>query len=168
MTPSYVLHVAIFNARRLWLHDEAIHDGFPMLSRILLSSNVGVCCFQETNAGDFTTLLVDQPYTFDGSCGSRGREAAFLIREGVVSTPIPGVQDSVSMRWRIFGESVCVCSFYAPHPGIDENVAFWQELTATVTHVRSTVNLPMVIAGDANVWDPYFTLGRSRFADLIM
>ena len=29
------------------------------------------------------------------------------------------------------------------------HVAFWQELTATVRHVRSTVDLPMVIAGDA-------------------
>ena len=60
-----------------------------------------------------------------------------------------------------------VCSFYAPHPGIDVNVrvAFWQELTATVRHVRSTVDLPMVIAGDANVWLPYFSLSRSRSAD---
>ena len=87
-----------------------------------------------------------------------------MIREGVVSTPIPGVQDSVSMRWRTFGESVCVCSFYAPHPGIDVNVRV-AELTATVRHVRSTVDLPMVIAGDANVWFPYFSLGRSRSVD---
>ena len=71
------------------------------------------------------------------------------------------------MRWRTFGESVCVCSFYAPHPGIDANVrfAFRQELTATVRHVHSTVDLPMVIAGDANVWLPYFSLGRSRSVD---
>ena len=63
------------------------------------------------------------------------------------------------MRWRIFG-----C---APHPGIDLNVrvAFWQELTATVRHVRSTVDLPMVIAGDANVRHPYFSLDRSRSVD---
>ena len=62
---------------------------------------------------------------------------------------------------------MCVCNFYAPHPGIDVNVrvAFWQELTATVRHVRSTVDLPMVIAGDANVWLPYFSLGRSRSVD---
>ena len=99
-----------FPLRRLWLQDEATHDGFPMLSRILLSENVGVCCIQETNAGDFTTLPVDQPHTYDGPCGSRGREAAFLIREGVVSTPIPGVQDSVSMRWRTVGESVSALS----------------------------------------------------------
>ena len=77
VTLSHALHVATFNARRLWLQDEATHDGFPMLSRILLSENV-VCCIQETNAGDFTTLPVDQPYTYDGPCGSRGREAAFL------------------------------------------------------------------------------------------
>ena len=45
-------------------------------------------------------------------------------------------------------------------------VAFWQELTVTVRHVRSTVDLPMVIvAGDANVWHPYFSLGRSRSVD---
>ena len=44
---------------------------------------------------------------------------------------------------------MCVCSFCATHPGIDVNVrgAFWQELAATV-------DLPMVIAGDANVWHP--------------
>ena len=74
------------------------------------------------------------------------------------------------MRWRTFGESVCVCSFYAPHPGIDVNVrvAFWQELTATVRDVRSTVDLPMVIAGDANVWLPYFSLGRSRSVDKLV
>ena len=48
------------------------------------------------------------------------------------------------MKWRTVGESVCVCSFYAPHPGIDVNVrvAFWQELTATVRQERSTVDLP--------------------------
>ena len=166
VTPSHALHVVTFNARRLWLQDEATHDGFPMLSRILLSENVGVCCIQETNAGDFTTLPVDQPCTYDGPCGSQGREAAFLM-EGVVSTPIPGVLDSVSMRWRTFGESVCVCSFHAPHPGIDANVhvVFWQKLTATVRHARSTVDLPMVIAGDANVWLPHFSLGRSRSVD---
>ena len=55
--PFACLHVATFNAPRLWLHDEAIHDGFPMLSRI--SKNVGVCCIQETTARDFTTLHVD-------------------------------------------------------------------------------------------------------------
>ena len=42
---------------------------------------------------------------------------------------------------------------------------FWQELTATVRHARSTVDLPMVIAGDANVWLPYFSLGCSRSVD---
>ena len=54
-----------------------------------------------------------------------------------------------------------------PHPGIDVNVrvAFWQELLATVKHVRSTIDLPIVIAGDANVWLPCFSLGRSRSAD---
>ena len=96
-----------FQCTALWLHDEAMHDGFPMLSRVLLSENVDVCCIQETNAGDLTTFPVDQPYTCDGLCGSRGREAAFLIREGVVSTPIPGVQDSVSMRWALLA-SLCV------------------------------------------------------------
>ena len=47
VTPSHALHVATFNARRLWLHDESIHDGCPILSRTLLSENVGVCCVQD-------------------------------------------------------------------------------------------------------------------------
>ena len=68
--------------------------------------------------------------------------------------------DEVAHFWRVFFCVFILC----PQPGIDENVriAFWQELTATVRHVRSTVDLPMVIAGNANVWHPHFTIGRSR------
>ena len=71
------------------------------------------------------------------------------------------------MRWRKFGSSVCVCSFYAPHPGISESVrvAFWQELVVSAKHVRTTVDLPMVVANDVNVWHPHFNLGRSRSVD---
>ena len=43
VTFSHALHVATFNARRLWLCDESIHDGYPMLSQIFLSEDVGVC-----------------------------------------------------------------------------------------------------------------------------
>ena len=51
---------------------------FPMLSQTLFSQNTGVCCVQETNAGDLSSFL-DQPYSNDGPSGSRGLEAAFLL-----------------------------------------------------------------------------------------
>ena len=31
--------------------------------------------------------------------------------------------------------------------------------------VHIEVRLPMIVAGDANVWHPHFNLGRSRSAD---
>ena len=42
---------------------------------------------------------------------------------------------------------------------------FWQEFVAVARRVHIEVRLPMIIAGDANVWHPHFTLGRSRSAD---
>ena len=153
--------------RRLWHRDSSVYDGFHMLCAILHSENVGVCCIQETNAGAFPTLPIDQPYQYDGPSESYGREAGFLIRSGVCCTPVPGIQDSVSMRWRIFGGVVCVCSYYAPHVGIPEadRVSFWQNLIEATRHVRSTVDHPLIVAGDANVWHPAFSLGRSRSQD---
>ena len=60
-------------------------------------------------------------------------------------------------RKKIFfgsGGSVNVCSFCAPRAGTiaDVRVAFWQELVVTARHAHSTINLPMVIAGDANIF----------------
>ena len=46
-----------------------------------------------------------------------------------------------------------------------ERVQFWQELVAMAKRVHIDVRLPMIVAGDANVWHPHFTLGRSRSAD---
>ena len=66
-----------------------------------------------------------------------------------------------------FAEVVCVCSFYAPQTGIieAERVQFWQEFVAVARRVQIEVRFPMIIAGDANVGHPHFTLGRSRSAD---
>ena len=137
-TPSCALSFASLNMRRLWHRDSSVHDGFHMLCAILQSENVGVCCIQETSAGAFPTLPVDHPYQYDGPSESYGREAGFLIRSGVSCTPVPGIQDSVSMRWRIFGGVACVCSFYAPHVGIPEadRVSFWPNLIEATRHVR--------------------------------
>ena len=83
------------------------------------------------------------------------------------SAEVPGLPDSLSVRWRIFAGVVCVCSFYAPHAGIAEaeRVQFWQELVVMARRVHIEVRLPMIVAGDANVWHPHFNLGRSRSAD---
>ena len=46
-----------------------------------------------------------------------------------------------------------------------DRVRFWQKLIVVARHVRSTVDLPLLVAGDANVWHPEFSLGRSRPQD---
>ena len=68
---------------------------------------------QEVHAGDFPTLLANQPYVYDGPSGSRGRDAGFLIHEGVSCTPIRGVTDSVSVRWRVIQVKVSFSRFMA-------------------------------------------------------
>ena len=84
-TPSQPLNfnIATFNARRLWLSDHSVHDGFHMLVNLLTDENVDVLCVQEVFAGDFPSLLPNQPFTCDGPTSSRGREAGFLFRSGV-------------------------------------------------------------------------------------
>ena len=71
------------------------------------------------------------------------------------------------MRWRNFQGIRYVCSDDAPHFGLPEvdRVVFWQELVFFARHVRSTMDLPLLV-GDANVWHPEFSLGCSR--DLIV
>ena len=105
VNPCDRLIVGTFNTRRLWLQDGSVHDGFHMLTHILEVESVSVVCLQEVHAGDFPTLLANEPH------------AGFLIHEGVSCTPIRGVTDSVSVRWRVIQGKVCICSFYAPHAG---------------------------------------------------
>ena len=50
------------------------------------------------------------------------------------------------------------------HVGVNV-CSFWQELVTMARRVHIEVRLPMIVAGDANVWHPHFTLGRSRSAD---
>ena len=118
VTPSEALSVGTFNARRLWSGDGSIHDGFSVLTHILSVWTVSVLCIQEVQAGEFPSLPVDQPYHYDGPVGTRGREAAFLVRRGVRGVPVTGVDDTTSVRWWVFGGSWCICSFYAPHAGV--------------------------------------------------
>ena len=97
--------------------------------------------------------LISHSHTI-GPIGSGGREAAFLVRAGCGS-PVPGVADSTSVRWRVFFNNVwCICSYYAPHAGLPQEtrVSFWRDF--------------VVIAGDANVWHPHFNLSRSRSCDV--
>ena len=83
--------------------------------------------------------------------------------------PISGVVDTRSLRWRVFDRSWCICSFYAPHVGLPVGirVTFWREFVHRATHIHSSLGLPMVIPGDANVWHPHFRL-RTRSCDAMI
>ena len=63
----------------------------------------------------------------------------------------------------MIGGSWCICSFYAPHAGvpIDARLSFWRNFVHNATRIHHSVGLPMIIAGDANVWYPHFRL-RTR------
>ena len=42
-----------------------------------------------------------------------------------------------------------------------DRMSYWRDLLASARHVHSTMNLPMIMASDANVWHPQCNLGRS-------
>ena len=75
------------------------------------------------------------------------------MRDGVRSVPVSGVDDTTSVRWRVFGGSWCICSFYAPHAGvpIDARLSFWRDFVHSATRIHRSAGLTMIIAGDANV-----------------
>ena len=156
------------NCRRLWSRDGSIHDGFMGLVSCLDQLGLQVLCVQETQSLPMSSLPVDQPFRYDGPVGSHGREAGFLFHSSIVATPIPGTPDSQSLRWRFISGSLCVCSFYAPHAGIpsDTRIQFWRTLAASV-HCVSQLHsgASLLLAGDSNIWFPFFQLGRSRQAD---
>ena len=105
MIPNEALSGGTFNARRVWYGDGSLHDGFRVLTHILSVWSISVLCIQEVQAGEFPSLPVDQPFHHDGPEGTFGREAAFLVRDGVRSVPFSGVDDTTSVRWRVFGGS---------------------------------------------------------------
>ena len=126
---------------------------------------LAVVCIQETHAPAFAALPNDQPYRYDGPCDSGGSEAGFLFHETVTATSIPGLPDTLRIRWRLMSGRICVCSFYAPHCGMDAQcrTRFWEELVASVRHTQQTLPAtPIVLCGDANVWLPEFRLNRER------
>ena len=84
------------HARRLWYGDGSLHDGFRVLTHILSVWSISVLCIQEVQAGNFPSLPVDQPFHYDGPEGTFGRKAAFLVRDGVFSVPVTGVDDTTS------------------------------------------------------------------------
>ena len=115
-----------------------------------------------------SSLPVDQPFRCDGPEGSHGREAGFLLHSTIVASPVPGTPDSQSLRWRLVSGSLCVCSFHAPHAGIasDTRIQFWRTLAASVHRVSQLhTGIPLLLAGDSDMWFPFFQLGRSRQAD---
>ena len=158
---SLNLNVATLNTRRLWLRDHSTHDGFHMLANLLTDENVDVLCVQEVRVGDFLSLPPNQPFVYDGPVGCRGREAGLLVRGGVTRLTLPGVEDVLLMRWRVFENSVCICTFYARHAGLPEGErgACWQDLLQVARHVRAMSDLPMMLAGDANVWHHFASRG---------
>ena len=62
-----------------------------MLCGILSAEEVDVLCIQEVFFADFFRLLVNQPCSNDGPYESRGREAGFLVHNGVSSAEVLGV-----------------------------------------------------------------------------
>ena len=96
-TPSQPLNlnVATFNARRLWLSDHSVHDGFHMLVNLLRTRTVKFCASKR--------------------CLLLAGEAGFLFRNGVSRLAIPGVEDALSVRWRVHENSLCICSFHVLH-----------------------------------------------------
>ena len=83
--------------------------------------------------------------------------------------PVTGADDTTSVRWRVFGGSWCICSFYAPHAGVglDAKLSFWRDFVHRATHIHQSMGLPMIIAGDANVWHPHFRM-RTRTCDSLV
>ena len=124
-----------------------------MLANLLTEKNVDVLCVQEVHVVDFLGLPPNQPFAYDGPVGCRRREAGLLVRGCVTGLTLPGVEDVLLMRWRVFENSVCICTFYARHAGLPEGerVACRQDLLQVARHVRAMSYLPMILAGDANV-----------------
>ena len=149
---------------RLWSRDGSIHDGFMGLVSCLDQLGLQVLCVQETQSPLMSSLPMDQPFAV--SVGSHGREAGSLFHSSIVASPTP---DSQSLRWRLISaRSLCVCSFYAPHAGIpsDTRTQFWRTLAASVHRVSQLHSgTPLLLAGDSNIWFPFFQHGGSRQAD---
>ena len=107
-------------------------------------------CVQETKAPDGATLPADQPYSYDGPRGEGGYEAGFLVSDTFSqhSTTGPVVAGS-RIRWRLIhhraGQTpTALCSFYAPHVGMDISTRrdFWVALTASVQAVSVFFLMP--------------------------
>ena len=120
-------------------------------------------------------LVISQPCWPTSPMSMTGLQGHEVVMRDFSSTRVCLVHqsveftDSVSVRWRVVQGKVCICSFYAPHPGFSEGdrISCWRDLLASARHVHSTMNLPMIM-GDANVWHPHFNLGRTRSVDALI
>ena len=109
------------------------------------------------------SLPVDQPFRYDGPIGAKWVSCSTLpLRR----TPIPGIPDSQSLR--ASSQALSVSAHSTLHMfGIPSNtrIQFWRTL-ATVHRVSQLhSSIPLLLAGDSNIWFPFFQLGRSRQAD---
>ena len=61
----------------------------------------------------------------------------------------PGVADSTSIRWRVFNNAWCICTYHAPHAGLPQEtrVNFWRGFLAVAQRVQNAVSVPVAIAG---------------------
>ena len=160
---SECLCVASLNARRLWQRDQSVHDGFRVFSDFLLENHVGVVCIQ-VFAGDFCPLISH----------THAMVLSVLEDEKQHSWFVQACVDLLSREWQIPPVSGGGCSTMlgaSAHikllmQGCHSRVSFWRDFVAVAQRVQNAVSVPMIIAGDANVWHPHFNLSRSISCDV--
>ena len=116
-------------------------------------------CIQEVFAGDFHRLPVNQPYSHDGPSESRGREAAFLAQWSLFCRSPP----EFLILFQFGGESSQELCAFAHSMHLTGLLRL--NVCSSGGAFTSKFGLPMIVAGDANVWHPHFNLGRSRSVD---
>ena len=122
---------------------------FKLCLLVLLRRSIAVACIQETHAPDFASLPDDQPYRYDGPSSVGGSEAGFLFHESVTTATIPELPDAQRIQWRLVGGLLGVCSYSAPHGGMNAHfrTRVGEELVASVRHTQRTLpRVPIVIA----------------------
>ena len=162
--------LAVLNCNRLWSLSGRLHDAFHGFVSFLDSLNCVAALLQETCTPVDAILPDDQPFFFEGMAGTRGRDVGYLQRAEPLKHlhVIPSVPDQSDIAWRFLhcqegSWSVAVASFYAPHVGCPDidRLQFWQRLYVSIQMVTHEFpEVPLLIAGDSNVWFPGLVNGR--------
>ena len=111
---------------------------------------------------------MDQPFQYDGPVGSYGRPTGFLAPLFHCCVPYPSELLICSLFvWRLISGSLYVCSFHAPHVGIQ----FWR--THPVLAHACSLSPPCFAAPhrhpasprarDSNIWFPFFQIADRSF-----